>query len=426
MKRLFICTPTHATQGGVERILEALASGLPRRGFDVTFGLAKGARFHDPDRFRAALPSIRGVDVEGTSGSGYGRRRALRRAIIEADPDLVLIARMFDAYPVCAELKREGHRLRAAVTVQAFEPEYFADLRAYAEWLDLCVTSGNLIARAAEHFTSLPRERIRSIPGGVAAPRRLVEHDDARPLRIGYAGRLEERQKRASDLAAMTAQLSIPFTLDVAGDGESAASLRARLPDARFHGWLSHDELYARVYPELDVLVHFAEWEGITIAPREAMAHGVVPVVSRFTGSETEREFVDGENALTFPVGDVRAAADAIERLHRDRALLRRLSAAARASQSGIRSREGALDAWAEAFELALASPARMGTSLPPLPRDHGLLEILPAPLAELVRRLRRAEPSDPGAEWPHWSGLRDEALSDALARFVARASRAP
>ena len=40
MKRLFVVTPTHATQGGVERILEALAEGLPSRGFEVVFGLA--------------------------------------------------------------------------------------------------------------------------------------------------------------------------------------------------------------------------------------------------------------------------------------------------------------------------------------------------------------------------------------------------
>src|SRR5688572_28571495 len=109
MKRLFVCTPTHYLQGGVERILEALAGGLPERGWEVTFGLAKGARFNDPDRFRDAFPSIRGVDVDGSSGTAYGRRTALRRAIVEADPDAVLIARMFDAYPVCAALKREGH-----------------------------------------------------------------------------------------------------------------------------------------------------------------------------------------------------------------------------------------------------------------------------------------------------------------------------
>src|SRR5947209_17095549 len=98
--RLFICTPTHSLQGGVERILESLAELLLPRGFEVTFGLVKGARFHDPGKFRRAFPAIRGIEVDGTSGTAYGRRRALHAALAAADPDIVLIARLFDAYPV--------------------------------------------------------------------------------------------------------------------------------------------------------------------------------------------------------------------------------------------------------------------------------------------------------------------------------------
>ena len=74
MTRVLICTPTYYLQGGVERIMESLATHLPPRGVDVLFALAKGARFHDPARFRAAFPVVRGVDVDGTSGTAYGRR----------------------------------------------------------------------------------------------------------------------------------------------------------------------------------------------------------------------------------------------------------------------------------------------------------------------------------------------------------------
>jgi glycosyltransferase involved in cell wall biosynthesis len=408
--RLFIATPTFILQGGVERILEALAKGLPSRGFDVTFGLARGARFHDPDRFRRAFPDVRGVDVDGTSGTAYGRRRSLRRAIERADPDVVLIARMFDAYPVCSELKQRGHRLRLTVTVQAYESDYFADLARWGAFVDAVICSGELIARAARQLAPVPE--VVSIPGGVAPPRHVRESRDG-PLRIGYAGRLEQLQKRVLDLPLLAEELErrgVPFTIDVAGDGTVAAELRERLPRARHHGWLSTAELYDCVYPELDVFIHFAEWEGMTIAPREAMVHGVVPVVSRFTGAE---DFVDHVNALTFPVGDVRAAADAIETLHRDRALLEQLSHAARGSQSGTRSQEGAIDAWADAFRGALARPSRIGSALPPPPRDSGLLTRIGVPdaLAEIVRRIRHREHAAPGDEWPHWSGLRDEEL---------------
>lgn len=401
MTRVLICTPTYYLQGGVERIMESLAADLPARGIDVLFALAKGARFHDPAKFRAAFPGIRGVDVDGTSGTVYGRRRALRRVIVETDPDVVLIARMFDAYPVVSELKLEGHRTRLAVTVQAYESDYFADLERYQDFVDFCVASGERIAGEVRQRTSVPAV---SIPGGVAPPHRLRAAHDG-PLRIGYVGRVEQVQKRILDLPLVVDRLKIPFTLDVAGDGKLLDELRARLPQARFHGWLSTAELYERVYPELDVLVHFAEFEGMTIAPREAMAHGVVPVIARNVGAE---DFFDGVNALTFEIGDVAAAADAIERLYRDRALFERLSASARDSQRGIRSAEGASDAWAAAFRETAARAPRVGRMLPAATRDQGFLSRLGVPdaIAEMVRRVRKREHGDPGSEWPHWSGL--------------------
>lgn len=404
MTRVLICTPTHYLQGGVERIMESLAADLPARGLEVLFALAKGARFHDPAKFRAAFPGIHGVQVDGTSGTVYGRRRALRRAIVATDPDVVLIARMFDAYPVVSALKLEGHRTRLAVTVQAYESDYFADLDRYQDFVDLCVASGERIATEVRRRTAVPTV---SIPGGVAPPHRLrAAH--AGPLRLGYVGRVEQIQKRALDLPLLAAELErrgIPFTLDVAGDGTVLDELRARLPHARFHGWLSTAELYDRVYPALDVLVHFAEFEGMTIAPREAMAHGAVPVIARNVGAE---DFTEGVNALTFAIGDVTAAADAVERLHRDRALLEQLSARARESQSGIRSAEGASDAWAAAFRETLARAPRIGRTLPVAPRDQGLLTRLRVPdaVAEVVRRVRKRHHGDPGSEWPHWSGM--------------------
>jgi glycosyltransferase involved in cell wall biosynthesis len=403
--RVLICTPTYYLHGGVERIIESLAVHLPSRGVEVLFALAKGGRFHDPAAFRAAFPAVRGVEVDGTSGTVYGRRRALRRAIVETDPDLVLIARMFDAYPVCAALKLEGHRLRLAVTVQAYESDYFADLEHYQDFVDVCIGSGEIVVAEVRRRTRVPAV---NISGGIAAPRQFRQPQDG-PLRLGYVGRLEQVQKRVLDLPPLVEELErrgIPFTLDVVGEGTFAEELRSLLPRARFLGWRSVAELYGDVYPNLDVFVHFAAWEGVTIAPREAMAHGVVPVITSHVGAEAE--FLDGVNALLFPVGDIQAAADAVERLHRDRALLERLSASARDSQSGIRSEQGAIDAWAAAFREAVARTSRIGRTLPEVTRDRGLLSRLGVPdvLAEVVRRIRKRKHADPGSEWPHWSGI--------------------
>jgi glycosyltransferase involved in cell wall biosynthesis len=419
--RLFIATPSHYLQGGVERTLQGLARHLPARGIEVVVGLAKGARFHDPDLFRRAFPEMQTIDVEGTSGTAYGRQRGLRRAILQVDPDVVLNARLFDTYPVASALKLEGHRLRLAVTLQAYETDFFVDLARYAAFVDSVLTSGELLARAVRQFT--PIEAVGNAPGGVAPPQRSRAPRPG-PLRLGYVGRLEQVQKRIRDLPLLCEELErrgIPFTICVAGGGTVEDELRARMPRAELAGWLSVGELYERVYPELDVLVHFADYEGLPIAPREAMAHGVVPVISRFIGGE---DFDEGVNALKFPIGDIGAAADCIERLHRDRALLERLSAAASLSQTGLNSEQGAIDAWAAMLRAPLERPARVGASLPPAPADSGLLTRLgvPPPLAEVVRRLRRRQHSGPGSEWPHWSGIHDPELERAVSEFARRA----
>ena len=63
----------------------------------------------------------------------------------------------------------------------------------------------------------------------------------------------------------------MPFTCRVAGAGPDEELLRTRLAECglenrvHFDGWKTTAELYQEIYPELDVLLHFSGWEGITI-----------------------------------------------------------------------------------------------------------------------------------------------------------------
>lgn len=428
---LLVLTPSHAVQGGVERIVEALHDGLPAHGFRVVVGLARGARFHDPDAYRRAYPRLTTVDVDAGTGTRLGRLRGLRAALERVRPDVVLNARLFDAYEAVAAAKLGGRGLRFAVTVQATERAYVDDLARYAGFVDLCVTSGERVAHDVRRGTTLPPGIVVSIAGGVRPARRLVEPDDARPLRLGYVGRFDQPQKRVLDLPEVLAALDargVPWTCTLVGAGPAETELRAALGArgldrrAAILGWATPERLYDEVYPALDVFLHCAAFEGVTIAPREAMAHGSVPVVARFPGLEDEGQFVEGQSALTFAVGDVRAAAEAVERLHRERALWRRLSQAARASQQGARSHAGALRAWADALHGTLARAPRVGSSCPDLPPPPGRLARwgLPPALAEALRRAfgRRVVAADPGSEWPHcgpWPAAgRPERTSDA------------
>jgi glycosyltransferase involved in cell wall biosynthesis len=404
----------------------------------VIVGLGKGLRFNDTDEYRRIYPDVPAVDVDGTRGTRQGRCESLWRTIRGQEPDVVLLARPFDGYDVLARLKQRYSRPRLAVTIQVYEPHYFYDLRLYREHVDLCVTSGELIRRAVVAWSGLPEDRVVSVPGGVRPPRvGVVPRRFEGRLRLGYVGRIEDRQKRIFDLAdaiSLLEKRQVPYGLDIIGTGPDEGELRQRL--ARFvetgrvvfHGWQDHDALYERFLPRLDCLLHFAVTEGVTIAPREAMAHGVVPVISEFTGLKTEAHFVHEVNALTFPVGDVGEAVRCVERLVAEPELLGRLSRRAMASQTGLYSFEGTIESWANALNDCMSRPIRTG----PLPRlafapDGRLARLgVSSELAQRLRNIvgRRHEHVDPGSEWPVSSGLMTEEAAEDIRQFAARVER--
>jgi glycosyltransferase involved in cell wall biosynthesis len=432
MKKLLICSPSLAIYGGVESIVAEVCRQLPAFGWDVVLGLGNGGRFNDVERYREAYPDLPVVEIEGTRGTRQGRREGLLKAIRVVSPDVVLIARVFDAYPVVSALKRKRGAPRLAVTIQAYEPQYVFDARLFERHIDLCVTSGEMLRRVSVEWAGLPEERVVSVPGGVRAPDVPVSpREGGDVLRLGYVGRLDPGQKRIGDLVALLEifeRWSLRYRMEIVGTGPAEAELQARLAQlvevgrVSFHGWLTGHALYHKIYPELDCLVHFAHTEGVTIAPREAMAHGVVPVVSRFIGLAVERQFVHEMNALTFPVGDVEAAAACVRRLFEEPGLLRRLSESAMQSQRGRYSSEGAMRAWAEAFDRCLEQPARTG-DLPRVPfAPDGRLTRSGVPpwLAQRVRDLlgRRHDHTDPGSEWPTGSGLMTPEAADSIRCF--------
>ncbi|MFG0335022.1 MAG: glycosyltransferase family 4 protein [Maioricimonas sp. JB049] len=435
LRKLLICSRAHVPHGGADRIIADLCRELPDRGWQVTLGLTRGERFNDVDQYRDVLGSdLPIVEIDGRLGTRRARLKSLGRLIRQERPDVVLSMRVFDAYEAVAREKhRSGCGPHLAVGVRSFEAGYLCDLILYRELIDLCVTSGELIATAAVDECGLDRSRVVSIGGGIHPP--VVEvtpRTPRRPFVLLYAGRLEFEQKRVGDLVLLTRELrrrGLPFRLHIAGVGPAEHSLRQQLADEQadgrvvFHGWLSRERLYRELYPQADCFVHFAAWEGITIAPREAMVHGVVPVISRFRGLEVEGQFVDGETALTFPVGDVEAAADQISRLLEVQGLLQRLSRNAMRSQQGKYLFEGSMDAWARALEQTARRPPLAGV----IPRvdqqlDGRLIRWgVTVGLQEGFRQQtgRKVRHRSPGSEWPTCSGRVTEVARLRFDRFA-------
>jgi hypothetical protein len=213
--------------------------------------------------------------------------------------------------------------------------------------------------------------------------------DATGPLRLLYAGRLEESQKRISRLPELFRQLAsaqIPFSASIAGDGPARASLEAQIAALPRHvascirllGTVPHDDM-ARVLREHDVLVLVSAFEGTPLVLLEAMGSGVCPVLMELAGGLPELVRHD-ENACVVPQGAIAHMVEAIATLHGDRARLTRLGASARATVAS-RANPAAHSAWLRARLSALWER--------PAPQPDRVID--PDPLGCRVESLSRA-----------------------------------
>ena len=219
---------------------------------------------------------------------------------------------------------------RTVIQVLHGDYDYYYDLAARnAPFVDAFVAYSRTVF---EHLCDrLPERRatIFHLPYGVEVPS-VMRRDSAGAVRLLFVGRLDER-KGVFDLPVidrMVRERGVDTRWTIVGDGPARDGLRAAWSPAfvRHAGALRRADALACL-PEHDILVLPSRAEGLSVATMEAMAAGVVPVVSDLASM---RELVDEATGIRAPVGDVPAFADAIGHLASHRATLAALGTAAR------------------------------------------------------------------------------------------------
>ena len=134
--------------------------------------------------------------------------------------------------------------------------------------------------------------------------------DHTRPV-IMFCGKLQPH-KQPQQLAAAVGRLSEPVTVLFVGDGELAGPVTAMLEPGQgcVTGFINQAELPA-FYHAADILVMPSEFEPWGLVVNEAMAAGVLPVVSDRVGCGPDLVAGLGE---VYPGGDVEALAAALSR----------------------------------------------------------------------------------------------------------------
>lgn len=419
IKKVLFVSPSAYPLGGVAVWLDYLHRGLTEMGWDSVVGLVEGARHHDPECYAEWYPIEPRVNIACSTGTPYGRAQAIVDAVNTLHPDLIVSVNISDCYHAIRLLRKSGAKApKLVVAIHGLQTDLFNDIRKNPDIVDAVVGTNRLTCAYLVHHCSVPQERVfyaqYGVVEAVSTPvRDSVLYNSKRPFRLLYSGRLEKGQKRILDLVEIvkiSEKRGFPIELQIAGSGPDEELLRERLPlkmssvTVCFLGTFQPHQM-AEVYRDADALIVTSEWETGPIVIWEAMNEGLSVVSSLYTGSGREGALVHEKNSLLFPVGDVDAAVDCIERLLQNDGLRKRI-------QEGgfqlIRQNycvEKSVRAWSDVLDTC------RGLQVPPAPAaacrfsHRGRLDdLLGVRVAEKVRQLlhRKSFDSGGGGEWPH------------------------
>ncbi len=390
--------------------------GLKYKGHVCAVGLSRGLKFHNSDIYKAAYPDLDLIVLDGRTGTQTGRRLAVKNAIEEFNPDIVIPVMLFDGLYETVRLKSRKN-FKIVYPVHEVTTGVQRDIENYAAWMDAIVFVDNSGAEAFTRYIDDPNKS-RLIPCGVPPATALVDRKVGDKLHIGYCGRLEDQHKRVLELVKLTEHLikdDIQFKITIVGEGSSRQELERGLSalgssaDCTLLGPQPRDKLYQMFYPEIDLLVIFSEGETGPLVALEAHANGCIVLTSNFAGRAQNGYLESDRNALVFDIGEIDQAVRFIKKLIQQPALGRRLVA-----QGYISVKHKLLEESIEQWEQLILSLARnpvfkANKELPDSVSAKGTLDkFLRYPvLSELVRRFFgiRHQHDSIRSEWPFYSG---------------------
>lgn|GEM_PF-1796275 len=184
-----------------------------------------------------------------------------------------------------------------------------------------------------------PKEKVACIPNGITVPDTWPKADSTfptdKPFRLAYIGAINHTQKGVLHLPTIFSDVVKEYpavNFDIIGDGPDLPLLREKFSQREkikpiFHGAISNKDAMS-ILAQADAMIMPSHFEGLGIVILEAMARGVVPIVS-FLDGITNFLITDGGDGKLVNVGDEKGFADAIIALASDRVKMREMSFAA-------------------------------------------------------------------------------------------------
>jgi len=258
--------------------------------------------------------------------------RALKNYLEQESPCIYLPNYDFGHSSICPKL---SERIQIVGVVHSDARAHYDAVIRLGRYWDAIVAVSRAIRDKVAGFDETFWKRLITIPYGVHVPETIPERppDDNRPIRLVYAGRLIQYQKRILDIPKIMGLLKgkdVPFEFTIMGNGPHEKKLidecrrTAGQNVVNFLGAVPYDRV-PEILSGKDLFILTSKFEGTPVSLLEAMAQGCVPVVTDIHSGIPDL-IKNNVNGYKVPVGDINTFAERIVTLKEDLNLRRQMS----------------------------------------------------------------------------------------------------
>lgn len=332
---------------GVNASLEAVGQELAGCGWDVEIVFTRDeATVLESAGDEAHLPRLPHRFLERDRSGLDGMWEALIADLQMNAPCIAFLGYDFMANSVAPALTED---VGVVSWVQADDGDYYEQAYRLGRYCNRVVCVSSWIRSQIAALNPVIGERARVIHNSSVWERDIATRHPRRSdrLRIVYAGRLVQYQKRVLDyldLAAALDAAGVPYEITLIGSFSAQEGIQdlfesrahAHLDDGRIKlvGRLQREQILAQL-SEHDFYVLLSDFEGLPLALVEAMARGCVPVVPGIASGIPEL-IATGRDGVIVEHRDYDAWAALLEGLWRDR---RSLAAMSRLARTNVKRR---------------------------------------------------------------------------------------
>lgn len=325
----FVCQPYH--RGGVTRWMADMATTYEKMGLDVYFVTVTPSKpFISAGKAETMIELLKNSGYQGKVitqkvnhtfelGSNNLKAAVLQSLINKNLPEGISIIVSDDYAAWLGAAATASHNKIIGVVHCSVSESYYNQCREFENQLSGIVT----VSERCTHKLLINSTPVLTQPCGIVFEKNVLDVSKPKTLKlnIAWAGRLENEQKRVSDLVLIAdklKQLGLEFVLNIIGDGSAKNELMSQIKHSNLtenfvlHGW--KDKTFInKILKESHIYVLPSNYEGYPVAIMEALANGCTVISSRVSGIEDlEKDSDTTEILKVYDIGNIDQASNLI------------------------------------------------------------------------------------------------------------------